>query len=174
MQIQHCSQFLHIRQTIPAMLSSNYIASTHNIYTLHAHYTPSNTLPTAFHNPAIYAHKHGHLQSCVGTQARLSDVQLRKAYFVKTLYAIRVCACACYMLVTACLRVRSSWYEYPWFEISQAMPGYARACRHLCTQLTNTKHNWQNGTRCRDGVNELWCHSYLVWPVFEGSIPTCA
>ena len=35
-------------------------------------------------------------------------------------------------------------------------------------------HSWQNGTRCRDGVNVLWCRSYLVWPVFEGSISTCA
>ena len=44
----------------------------------------------------------------------------------------------------------------------------------VCTQLTNTKHSWQNGTRCRDGVNVLWCRSHLVWLVFEGSIPTCA
>ena len=43
-----------------------------------------------------------------------------------------------------------------------------------CTQLTNTKHSWQNGTRCRDGVNVLWCRSHLVWLVFEGSMPTCA
>ena len=35
-------------------------------------------------------------------------------------------------------------------------------------------HSWQNGTRCRDGVNVLWCHLHLVWLVFEGSIPTCA
>ena len=35
-------------------------------------------------------------------------------------------------------------------------------------------HSWQNGTRCRDGVKVLWCHSHLVWLVFEGSIPTCA
>ena len=34
-------------------------------------------------------------------------------------------------------------------------------------------HSWQNGTRCRDGVKLLWCHSHLVWLVFEGSIPTC-
>ena len=41
---------------------------------------------------------------------------------------------------------------------------------------TNTKHiySWQNGTRCRDGVNVLWCRFHLVWLVFEGSIPTCA
>ena len=38
---------------------------------------------------------------------------------------------------------------------------------------TNTKHSWQNGTRCRDGVNVLWRRSHLVWLVFEGSIPTC-
>ena len=35
-------------------------------------------------------------------------------------------------------------------------------------------HSWQNGTRCRDGVNVLWWCSHLVWLVFEGSIPTCA
>ena len=35
-------------------------------------------------------------------------------------------------------------------------------------------HSWQNGTRCRDGVNALWCRSHLVWLVLEGSIPTCA
>ena len=23
-------------------------------------------------------------------------------------------------------------------------------------------HSWQNGTRCRDGVNVLWCRSHLV------------
>ena len=39
---------------------------------------------------------------------------------------------------------------------------------------TNTRHNWQNSTRCRDDVKVLWCHSHLVWLVFEGSIPTCA
>ena len=33
-------------------------------------------------------------------------------------------------------------------------------------------HSWQNGTRCMDDVNVLWCHSYLVWLVFEGSIST--
>ena len=31
----------------------------------------------------------------------------------------------------------------------------------------------KNGTRCRNGVKVLWYHSYLVWLVFEGSIPTC-
>ena len=30
-------------------------------------------------------------------------------------------------------------------------------------------HSWQNGTRCRDGVNVLRCSSHLVWLVFEGS-----
>ena len=35
-------------------------------------------------------------------------------------------------------------------------------------------HSWQNGTRCRDGVNVLWCCSHLVWLVFEGSILTFA
>ena len=48
----------------------------------------------------------------------------------------------------------------------------------LCTQLTDTKHICVSGgkmacTRCRDGVKVLWCHSHLVWLVFEGPIPTC-
>ena len=41
---------------------------------------------------------------------------------------------ALHMLVTTCtcLRVRSSWYEYAWFEtVTWAIPGYARACRRL-------------------------------------------
>ena len=29
-------------------------------------------------------------------------------------------------------------------------------------------------SRCRDGGKVLWCHSHLVWLVFEASIPTCA
>ena len=37
------------------------------------------------------------------------------------------------------------------------------ACRVL--------YRWKNGTRCRD-VKILWCHSILVWMVFEDSIPT--
>ena len=40
---------------------------------------------------------------------------------------------------------------------------------------TTNKHKWwQNGTRCRDDVEVLWCHSHLVWLIFEASIPTCA
>ena len=37
---------------------------------------------------------------------------------------------------------------------------------------TTNKHKaclckwWQNGTRRRDGVKVLWCHSHLVWLVF--------
>ena len=28
-----------------------------------------------------------------------------------------------------------------------------------------------NGTRCRDGVKVLWCHSHLVWLFFLGFHP---
>jgi len=47
------------------------------------------------------------------------------------------------------------------------------------THPTTNKHKaylykwWPNGTRCRDGVKVLWCHSHLVWLVIEASIPTC-
>ena len=40
------------------------------------------------------------------------------------------------------------------------------ACREFCGVCS-----WQNGTRCRDGVIVLWCHSHLVWLVYEASIP---
>ena len=36
------------------------------------------------------------------------------------------------------------------------------ACGRFCGVLS-----WQNGTRRRDGVKLLWCHSHLVWLVFE-------
>ena len=91
----HCSQFLHTRQTIPAMLSSNYIAATHN--------TTHST-----------AHQHAQ---------------------------------------------------------HTAIPSPLPSSTLLCTHLTNTKHSWQNGTRCRDGVNVLWCRSHLVQLVFERSHP---
>ena len=55
-----------------------------------------------------------------------------------------------------------------------AIPSPLPSSTLLCTQLTNTKPSWQNGTRCRDGVNVLWCRSHLVRLVFERSIPTCA
>ena len=42
----------------------------------------------------LWSEQHKHLQSCVGTRARLGyaafDAQLRKAYFVTTRYAIRM------------------------------------------------------------------------------------
>ena len=47
--------------------------------------------------------------------------------------------------------------------------GRLRACKEFCGV-----HSWQNGTRCRDGVKELWCHSHLVRLLLEASIPTCA
>ena len=34
-------------------------------------------------------------------------------------------------------------------------------------------HSLQMAQDCRDDVNVLWCHSHLVWPVFEGSLPSC-
>ena len=49
---------------------------------------------------------------------------------------------------------------------------------HNLSLHTTNKHKaylckwWQNGTRCRDGVKVLRCHSHLVWLVFEVSIPS--
>ena len=55
-----------------------------------------------------------------------------------------------------------------------AIPTSQPSTTLLCTQLTNTKHSWQNATRCRDGVKLLWSHFHLVCLVFQGSIPACA
>ena len=51
----------------------------------------------------------------------------------------------------------------------------AEYCVHLVSveSFLLYMYIWQNGTRCRDDVNVLWCRSYLVWLVFEDSIPTC-
>ena len=43
-----------------------------------------------------------------------------------------------------------------------------------CRKFFFWVHSWQNGTRCRNGVNMLQCHLHLVWLIFEGFIPTCA
>ena len=55
--IHHCSQFLHTRQTIPAMLSSNYTLQPPTTQHTPCTLTHSNTLPTTFHNPAIHTTK---------------------------------------------------------------------------------------------------------------------
>ena len=46
------------------------------------------------------------------------------------------------------------------------IPSQLSSTTLLWTQLTNTKHSWQNGTRCRAGVKVLCCHSHLVCLVF--------
>ena len=55
----------------------------------------------------------------------------------------------------------------------------AECCVHLvgvnwlsaCGEFFGVR-SCQSGTRCRDGVNVLWCRSHFVWLVFEGSIIT--
>ena len=59
----------------------------------------------------------------------------------------------------------------PFAHQHAALPTPLPSTTLLCTQLTKTNHSWQNDTRCIDGVKVLWCHSLLVWLVFEGSIP---
>ena len=41
---------------------------------------------------------------------------------------------------------------------------------------TNTRHCWQNGTRCKDGMKVLWCHSVqlrLAQFFFGASVHVC-
>ena len=100
--------------------------------------------PPAFKSP-LASQKvlciHRHLQSCVGTRARLGyaafNAQLRK--HIVTTRTIRYTYVwhdiSTLMLVwghAACLHVRSLWYEHACFEITWAMLWYARACRRLC------------------------------------------
>ena len=59
-------------------------------------------------------------------------------------YTVRyrhVCAWICYMLVTTCLRVRSSWYEYAWFEITRAYRRLAYAFHLFLYTVSNQKPN---------------------------------
>ena len=65
-----------------------------------------------------------------------------------------------------CVKTGVSKAEYTLFI--QCIWNRLSACREFCGV-----RSWQNGTRCRDGVKVLWCHSHLVWLVFEASIPTC-
>ena len=37
---------------------------------------------------------------------------------------------------------------------------------HACRVLWECILGNLNGTRCKDGVKVLWCHSHLVWLVF--------
>ena len=40
---------------------------------------------------------------------------------------------------------------------------YPYSTTHSTAQIANKRHSWQNGTRCKDGVKVLWCHSHLVF-----------
>ena len=68
------------------------------------------------------------------------------------------------------------WQNLVWivFYVEGCGASSAEYRVHLASVEFFAGHSWQNGTRCRDGVNVLWCRSHLVWLVFEGSIPTCA
>ena len=180
MQTQHCSQFLHTRETIPAMLNSNYIG--YKVSFFPTKYSIGKKLTfrlLILQSSSCRAYTAVFCACCVCSNEEQSKHQLfsnrafgwKKGYFVtmnnrtslrkqQLLYCIHPqhthspCTSTCTM--------------HP------AIPSQLPSTTLLCTQLTNTKHSWQNGTRCRDGVNVLWCRSHLVWLVFEGSIPTCA
>ena len=55
--IHHCSQFLHTTQTIPAMLSSNYIAATHNTtHSMHINVHNTQQYPPHYLPQPSYVH----------------------------------------------------------------------------------------------------------------------
>ena len=51
---------------------------------------------------------------------------------------------------------------------------YTPTTTHHTTKKTKTNGTMAKWTKCRDGVKVLWCHSHLVWLVFEASIPACS
>ena len=52
--------------------------------------------------------------------------------------------------------------------IAQALHSFCMQSRQAIYQKnTYLCKRWQNGTRCRDGVKVLWCHSHLVGLVFR-------
>ena len=75
-----------------------------------------------------------------------------------------------YRLSTACALYSFCIQDWPCTTQPWALPKSVPSTTLLHTQ-TNT---WQNGTKCRYDVNVLWCCSYLVCLIFEGSIPTSA
>ena len=159
------SYFVNVAQIVPRL----------NFFTPPS--TPSVVLYCLCKYLAFFFHlwlcSHRRLQSCVGTQARPGhiDAQLQKAYFVTTLYAIRtsVHAYAICWWLHAFDRVWSSWYEYTWFEMTQAMPGLFQACRRLCYTTCTVFHNppmhtpsWWNGEPRNEARKLLLCHSHLL------------
>ena len=229
MQTQHCSQFLHTRQTIPAMLNSNYIgykvsfiptkcfigkkltfrllilrSSSCRAYTavfcaccvcqcffsgpLGGEISPPNTnkfkqtagcfshfLSPQKQFPPLNYISRKNPGVCSNEEQSKRQLFSNKAFGWKKGYFVTMNNRTSLREQLYCIHPQhthspctSTCTTHP------AIPSQLPSTTLLCTQLTNTKHSWQNGTRCRDGVNVLWCRSHLVWLVFEGSIPTCA
>ena len=176
MQTQHCSQFLHTRQTIPAMLNSNYIGYKVSFFPTKCSVGKKLTFRLLIlQSSSCRAYTAVFCACCVCSDEEQSKHQLfsnrafgwKKGYFVT-------------MNSRTSLREQQLLYcihpqhtHFPCTSTCTTQPAIPSQLPAMHT--TNTKHSWQNGTRCsRDGVNVLWCRSHLVWLVFEGSIPTCA
>ena len=110
---------------------------------------------------------HRRLQSCVSTRARLRyaafDAQRKR---ILSLHCTLYGRLTCYMLVTTCLRVRSSWYEYA-SKPGQCpgIPGPAGAYGSVTTD-----EYWQ----CRDrtGWRSYYRKLPKVRPLQANALPT--
>ena len=78
-----------------------------------------------------------------------------------TVHYMYVSAHICCMLVTMCLCVWSSWYEYAWFKITWVVPRSARACRRLCIVHHYMIHYCRT---CSLFCNSLWKQLMLLYP----------
>ena len=119
------------------------------------HYIPTTTDPTAFHSRSLHTtNKHIPCWNC-------------SAWAVLGLYGMWSSLLLNMADVGHLLCVRLEWTAE--YLVHSMRTNRLSVCREFCGV-----HSWQNGTRCRDGVKVLWCHSHLVWLVFKASIPTCA
>ena len=91
----------------------------------------------------------------------------KRHYTVPYMY---VCARICYTLVTTCLRVRSSWYEYAWFEITWAMPGLGSADTYVHNTSGSTITLWWSIVTHSWGSSHPGAHHHccLCWDQCNG------
>ena len=100
--------------------------------------------------------------SCVGHESPAASIGV---------HALTLAACS-YVLLPGMFYDAYHMLVY-WYHGIRHMLGCPPK-KMAATLKVHKWHAWNVYTRCRDGVKLLWCHSHLVWLVFEGSIPTCA
>ena len=160
MWTQHCSQFLHTRETIPVMVNSNYIGYEVSFIPTECFIRKKLTFQLLFNS--LHHSIHSSVCACCVCSDEGSRIAVEMSPFYKKAFGWNKG-----YFVTMNSQPRTSLREqlhciHPQHTHSPststcithpAIPSQLPSTTLLCTQLTNTKHSWQNGTRCRDGVN---------------------